>query len=175
MTYKYNPNFSSWVWEYFPVEGLASCLSVKATCQLRSNTEKSVTFPCLRKQKWFDCCFWLFIRYPQRCELCPHKDGALKRTDNGGTHTTHTCFGLLAHSCFFFYGVHVAGKFRRREHTARVMLVFVVCVASTHHPCQSVFYDCVYVYEGADQDAYSARPVRSLLVGFTGRSGWWRL
>lgn len=21
---------------------------------------------------------------PQRCELCPHKDGALKRTDSGG-------------------------------------------------------------------------------------------
>lgn len=50
--------------------------------------------------------------------------------------------------------------------------LFVVCVASIHHPCQSVFYDCVYVYEGADQDAYSARPVRSLLVGFIGRSGW---
>lgn len=53
-----------------------------------------------------------------------------------------------------------------------VVLVFVVCVASIHHPCQSVFYDCVYVYEGADQDAYSAWPVRSLLVGFIGRSGW---
>ncbi len=35
------------------------------------------------------------LLYPQRCELCPHKDGALKRTDNGGRisllHTfTHT-------------------------------------------------------------------------------------
>lgn len=26
----------------------------------------------------------MFPLYPQRCELCPHKDGALKRTDNGG-------------------------------------------------------------------------------------------
>lgn len=81
-----------------------------------------------------------------------------------------------------FWGIHVfmeciavTGKFNRREQIERVMLVFVVCVASIHHPCQSVFYDCVYVYEGADQDAYSAWPVRSLLVGFIGRSGWWRL
>lgn len=26
----------------------------------------------------------LFLLFSQRCELCPHKDGALKRTDNGG-------------------------------------------------------------------------------------------
>lgn len=89
-------------------------------------------------------------------------------------HTPHT--PVLGFWCFrVFYGVQVTGKFKRREHTERVMLVFVVCAASIRHPCQSVFYDCVYVYEGADQDAYSARPVRSLLVGFIGRSGWWRL
>lgn len=27
----------------------------------------------------------------QRCELCPHKDGALKRTDNGGEGTLNPC------------------------------------------------------------------------------------
>lgn len=26
----------------------------------------------------------LFLLHFKRCELCPHKDGALKRTDNGG-------------------------------------------------------------------------------------------
>lgn len=27
----------------------------------------------------------------QRCELCPHKDGALKRTDNGGEGALNAC------------------------------------------------------------------------------------
>lgn len=33
----------------------------------------------------------LCILHWQRCELCPHKDGALKRTDNGGEGTLSTC------------------------------------------------------------------------------------
>lgn len=90
-------------------------------------------------------------------------------------YTHHTHLFRASGAFVFFYGVHATSKFKRREHTERVMLVLVVCVASIHHPCQSVFYDCVHVYEGADQDAYSAWPVRSLLVGFIGRSGWWRL
>lgn len=52
------------------------------------------------------------------------------------------------------------------------MLAFGVCASSIYHPHQPVFYVCVYVYEGAGQDAYSAWPVRSLLIGFIGRSAW---
>lgn len=54
--------------------------------------------------------------------------------------------------------------------------MFVVCAAWLYRPCLSMFYEsvfvCVYVYEGAGQDRYSAWPVRSLLSGFIERSVW---
>lgn len=46
---------------------------------------------------------------PQRCELCPHKDGALKRTDSGGKCGDATASSLLFYvhfaPCLFLYSL----------------------------------------------------------------------
>ena len=47
---------------------MQSLYSIVYICMIKSFANR----PCL-----------LFLSL-QRCELCPHKDGALKRTDNGG-------------------------------------------------------------------------------------------
>lgn len=46
-------------------QGNAEEKELRGACSLRSGGKSALLFP-------------------QRCELCPHKDGALKRTDSGG-------------------------------------------------------------------------------------------
>lgn len=43
----------------------------------------------------------LFLLNFKRCELCPHKDGALKRTDNGGKYfcVEPVCLAVPPSSC----------------------------------------------------------------------------
>lgn len=47
---------------------------------------------------WLKCCCralsCALSFLPQRCELCPHKDGALKRTDSGGSSGPTVCPAL---------------------------------------------------------------------------------
>lgn len=45
---------------------------------------------------------------PQRCELCPHKDGALKRTDSGGKN--HLLCLLQDHLVIEAEGLHFIHK-----------------------------------------------------------------
>lgn len=90
------PSFCSWLWGHFPIESLASCLSSQGHMPVQVQIQGNLSHFSVHASKSSLIRLWVFFFfYPQRCELCPHKDGALKRTDNGGTHTTHTCFGLL--------------------------------------------------------------------------------
>lgn len=59
----------------------------------------------------------LFLLNFKRCELCPHKDGALKRTDNGGKYfcVEPVCLAVPLGSCprcNFFFRAYVTRKGR---------------------------------------------------------------